>query len=155
MVRNKMPSSVQRQRAWKVLAEVVPEFGLAREIEAHVHASALDASEYVESLRRVCQNLRANPALGLDVVRVCDDQVAEGTILQQIDNERKKRAVVFKAMLREKYESLNDQHFNAIVKCRRCGSVDVAYDEKQTRSADESATLFCKCTKCSLRWVVR
>ena len=40
-----MPPSTQRQQAWKVLAEVVPEFELVREIEAHVHASALDASE--------------------------------------------------------------------------------------------------------------
>ena len=150
-----MPSSVRRQCAWRTLSAAGIEFALVREVESHLHASALNEAEYLDFVRRACANLRLNPTIGLNTVRWCDDQVAEGTILQHIEQERQKRASVFKAMLREKYESLNDKEFTAIVKCRRCGGVDISHDEKQTRSADEAATIFCQCNRCGLRWVVR
>jgi len=37
--------------------------------------------------------------------------------------------------------------------CPRCKSQDVDTEQKQTRSADEPMTIFCQCTKCSLRFV--
>jgi len=37
--------------------------------------------------------------------------------------------------------------------CPRCKSIDVDTEQKQTRSADEPMTIFCKCTQCSLRFV--
>jgi DNA-directed RNA polymerase subunit M/transcription elongation factor TFIIS len=58
-------------------------------------------------------------------------------------------------MLQEKYDALNDRKFQAIVRCRRCGSEEVTWDEKQTRSADEGATVFCACQTCKNRWVMR
>ena len=58
-------------------------------------------------------------------------------------------------MLQEKYDSLNDRTFQAIVRCRRCGSQDVTWEEKQTRSADEGASLYCTCAVCKNRWVIR
>ena len=58
-------------------------------------------------------------------------------------------------MLQEKYDALNDKTFESIVRCRRCGSGEVTWEEKQTRSADEGATVFCACTVCKNRWVLR
>jgi len=37
-------------------------------------------------------------------------------------------------------------------KCKKCGNDKAYYFEKQTRSADESATRFYKCTKCGYTW---
>ena len=50
-------------------------------------------------------------------------------------------------MLQEKYEALDDRAYDAIVRCRRCGSSDVAWEEKQTRSADEAMTLYVMCAR--------
>lgn len=58
-------------------------------------------------------------------------------------------------MLQEKYEALDDRTFEAIVRCGKCKSPEVAWEDKQTRSADETATLYCVCTKCKHRWVLR
>lgn len=38
------------------------------------------------------------------------------------------------------------------VKCGRCGSRKVARVELQTRSSDESATIFYRCVNCKCRW---
>lgn len=73
----------------------------------------------------------------------------------RIEMERVMRAKRFDEMLKEKYDALDDQQFKAIVKCRRCGSSEVRWEEKQTRSADEAATVFCTCVKCGNRWVMR
>jgi len=40
----------------------------------------------------------------------------------------------------------------SLVQCRRCGSEETTVQEKQTRSADEAATMFCTCTKCGKEW---
>ena len=36
--------------------------------------------------------------------------------------------------------------------CPRCGSKRIIKDELQTRSADESKTVFCECSKCGKRF---
>jgi DNA-directed RNA polymerase subunit M/transcription elongation factor TFIIS len=100
-------------------------------------------------------NLEANEKVGLDVVYLSDATLAKGTIVGRIEEERRARHSRFERMLEEKYEALNDQKFQAIVRCRRCGSEDVSWEEKQTRSADEGASVFCVCTTCKNRWVVR
>lgn len=151
-----MPTCVERQRGWRALAAVLPDdFDTVRAIESQVHAKALDKSQYHDSLRRVCEHLRLNPTLGVQACVLTDEQVAEGTVVQEIETQRLKRVHLFKQMLQEKFEALNDREFTAIVKCRRCGNADVTFDEKQTRSADEAATIFCHCGRCGLRWVIR
>ncbi len=37
-------------------------------------------------------------------------------------------------------------------KCKRCGSWYTNYTTAQTRSADESSTVFCRCLECEFRW---
>jgi len=44
---------------------------------------------------------------------------------------------------------------SGLFQCKRCKSFDVDTEQKQTRSADEPMTIFCLCTKCSLRFVIK
>ena len=39
-----------------------------------------------------------------------------------------------------------------IVRCSRCKSSEVIWDQKQTRGADESMTVFFECKSCGKRW---
>lgn len=43
----------------------------------------------------------------------------------------------------------------AFIVCRKCKSNSVDTEQKQTRSADEPMTIFCKCRKCASRWTLR
>ncbi len=38
------------------------------------------------------------------------------------------------------------------IKCGRCKSTQVSVEQKQTRGADESMTVFVQCENCGLRW---
>jgi DNA-directed RNA polymerase subunit M/transcription elongation factor TFIIS len=40
----------------------------------------------------------------------------------------------------------------ALNQCRKCGSSDVEWHQRQTRSADEGSTTFCHCRQCGRRW---
>ena len=84
-----------------------------------------------------------------------DAELVDGTLLGRIQAEGRLREERFQQMLQEKYDAINDKQFQAVVRCRRCGSSDVSYDDKQTRSADEATTVFCVCTVCKNRWVLR
>ena len=39
-----------------------------------------------------------------------------------------------------------------VVRCSRCKSSDIRWDQKQTRGADESMTIFFECKSCGKRW---
>jgi len=39
-----------------------------------------------------------------------------------------------------------------VVSCRKCKSEKVFTFNKQTRSADEGTTVFCRCSECGTRW---
>lgn len=128
---------------------------MCRDIEAYCHAHSASEFEYLDMIRRCAFNLEVNLSTGFDVVSDTDAQLAENTLAGRILAEATERERRFQAMLEEKYESLNDQTFTAIVRCRRCGCEEVTWEEKQTRSADEGATVFCSCTRCKNRWVMR
>ena len=40
----------------------------------------------------------------------------------------------------------------ALNRCRKCGSTEVEWHQRQTRSADEGITTFCQCRQCGKRW---
>ena len=128
---------------------------LCREVEAHCHAASSTVEEYNDHIIRCAFNLKQNKAIGINVVYESDSVLSLGTIVGRIYSERQARTLRFERMLQEKYEALDDEKFQAIVRCRRCGSEDVSWEEKQTRSADEGATVFCVCTTCKNRWVMR
>ncbi len=146
----------RRQCGLRLLTRARPNsVQLCRDVESYCHAHANTLHEYMEHVRRAAFNLDANPTLGLDVVNCSDDILAEGTIVERIQRERQLRRDRFDSMLQDKYDALNDEQFTAIIRCRRCGSDEVTWEEKQTRSADEGATVFCSCSTCKNRWVMR
>ena len=115
----------------------------------------MSKQDYMDMIRRACFNIHTNALLdnAVDVVHETDSVLARGTLLERIEHDTNARRTRFHNMLQEKYESLNDRTYEAIVRCRRCGSSDVSWEEKQVRSADEAASLFCVCNKCKTRWV--
>ena len=144
-----------RQRALRVLLTARPDAEVCREVESSCHAIAQTDEEYFDHIKRSAFNLRENPEAGRDVMYVSDETLTQGTLLGRIEEQTKVRTARFERMLQEKYEALDDESFQAIVRCRRCGSSEVTWEEKQVRSADEAAHLFCACLTCKNRWVVR
>jgi DNA-directed RNA polymerase subunit M/transcription elongation factor TFIIS len=140
----------------RLLHEARPnDVGLCRRVESLCHGTARTATEYGDYARAAAFNLAQNPLLGEEVLFAPDDHLVKDTLVGRIREETRARADRFREMLQEKYDSLNDRTFQAIVRCRRCGSEDVTWEEKQTRSADEGASLFCTCAVCKNRWVIR
>lgn len=112
---------------------------------------------YLAHLRRVAYNLACNPAMGSaadeTLVSLSDEQWAVGTIIERVQKEEAARLRTCTEILREKYENVVRAHkTDSILKCKGCGSSDIALSQKQTRGADESSTIFCQCHKCSKRW---
>lgn len=147
---------VQRQRALRLLAHARPSDGeLARNVESFCHAEAGNERDYEDRVRHAAFNLMNNPRVGLEVVAVSNDVLVHDTLVGRIQKETQHRHERFQAMLQDKYDAINDRNFTAIVRCRRCGSEEVTWEEKQTRSADEGATIFVACVTCRNRWVMR
>lgn len=46
------------------------------------------------------------------------------------------------------------QDTGQFIQCRKCKSNEVDTEQKQTRSADEPMTIFCKCRKCETRFIM-
>ena len=146
----------RRQGGLRALHKARPDdFLLAREVEALCHSLAVDCNEYLDHIRRCAYNLKENQTVGKAVVCMSDVSLTTGTLVGRIETERRLRNERFEQMLREKYDSMNDASIGTIVRCRRCGSTEVTWDEKQIRSADEAASIFCSCTTCKNHWVVR
>jgi DNA-directed RNA polymerase subunit M/transcription elongation factor TFIIS len=128
---------------------------MCRDLESSCHANSRTETEYLERVRHVSFNLLMNRTVHENVIFASDRILTKNTLVGRIRNERIVRQERFSEMLREKYDSLNDKQFEAIVRCRRCGNEDVVWEEKQTRSADEGATVYCSCPVCKNRWVMR
>ena len=106
-------------------------------------------------MRRAALNLGANPRVGIEVVRRLDAELAEGTLVGQMDTERALRRSASSRCCRRSTTPSTTGPSRPSSGCRRCGSEEVTWEEKQTRSADEGATVFCTCTRCHNRWVLR
>lgn len=146
----------ERQHAFKVLLKRSSDRGLCREVEAAIHSTACSRDEYNDLVKRTCFNIHLNGSLTdpQRIVHGTDDDLAKGTVIERMHHDARLRRMRFQCMLEEKYEALDDKSYEALVKCRRCGSAEISWEEKQTRSADEAATLFCVCTSCKNRWVM-
>lgn len=130
----------------------------SRDLESTIHGISTTLDEYIDKSQQIILNLKNNPSLvniGIDIVLYSDAQLAKGTIVECIEKESEERKKRFEQMLHEKYNLLNDKTFKETLKCRRCGSSEVQWEQKQTRSADEASTVFCSCNKCKNRWTMR
>jgi DNA-directed RNA polymerase subunit M/transcription elongation factor TFIIS len=145
----------QRKKSLAFLYEMRNDLKVVRTVEALCHCESSTAKEYEDRIKACSFDLYSNPNLGIDVVFASNEALVEGTLIGQIQKETNLRKENFQKMLDDKYEEMNDTHFKAIVKCRRCGSEDISWDEKMTKSADEAATVFCTCRNCKNRWVMK
>ena len=146
---------MDRRRALRFIHNTTHDVHQSRIIESMCHSISITRSEYMERVRHVAFNISQNKKLGVNAVHGSDSILTQGTVVGRIREQTRAREMRFSAMLQEKYDALNDATFEAIVRCRRCGNEDVTWEEKQTRSADEGATIYCSCPVCKNRWVMR
>jgi DNA-directed RNA polymerase subunit M/transcription elongation factor TFIIS len=129
-----------------------------RDIESAIHSISTTYDEYIDKSQQIILNLKNNPNLrdiGINFVVKTDTFLSRGTIIEDIEQQTTIRRTRFEQMLQEKYELMNDKSFNTTLRCRRCGSSEVSWEQKQTRSADEASTVFCTCNKCNNRWTMK
>jgi transcription elongation factor S-II len=145
----------QRRKSLQLLTKC-RNFNFCRELESIIHSKSETVNDYNNNILRCAWNLHHNDQLNsLDIIFQPDKNLIKNTILERIDKETKARSERFEKMLQEKYDSINDKQYSTLIKCRRCGSEEISYDEKQTKSADEAATIFCSCSTCKQRWIMR
>ena len=126
-----------------------------RELECAIHSKSKNTNEYLNNSLRVAWNLKNNKQINtIDVVFDKESNMIKNTILEHIYMQKKARNDRFEKMLQEKYDSINEKKYSTLIKCRKCGSEEVSYEEKQTRSADEAATIFMSCSTCKNRWIM-
>lgn len=149
----------KRQSVIYLIHNFIKDVHFSRNLEAAIHSFSTTEEEYIDKCKQIILNLKNNPALkekyGIEMLLRNDSQLAENTIVEDIERESGERKRRFEQMLQEKYEMMNDKTYKETLKCRRCGSSDVSWEQKQTRSADEASTVFCTCTKCKNRWTMR
>ena len=129
----------------------------ARGTEASVHALSHSRTMHLDKMQQIIFNVHTNPPLR-DVKNLAlksNQELARGTIIEDIERESRDQRTRFEQILAEKYEAVNRSSCRETLRCRRCGNHDVVVEQKQTRGADEAMTVFCTCTKCSNRWTMR
>ena len=144
-----------RYRALTLLFRASSNWSVARVLESSSHAAAVSLTTYYDRVRRVATNLKLNPHLlarAEEINSMSDEELAQNTIVARIAEERQHSRARFQNMLNETYNSLDDREYRSSLRCKRCGSIDVNWDQKQTRGADEAMTVFCVCAQCGNRW---
>lgn len=147
-----------RHKAFLLLVESHGSWEVARDIEANAHAISSSLPLYIDKIQQVVFNLQNNKRLreaGASIVLMSDSAMSRGTLIEDIENESAQRRLRFEQIVQEKYDMVNREACRGTLKCSRCGSTDIAWEQKQTRGADEAMTVFCTCSKCSRRWTMR
>jgi DNA-directed RNA polymerase subunit M/transcription elongation factor TFIIS len=173
-----------RMRTIELLTDVLESFDDARSVEALVFTTASTDELYTDKVQQMVVNMRNNPTLRADcrtAVFMEDSVMAHGTIIADIERETSDRRQRFEQIMQEKYDMVNQASVRATLRCRRCGSSELSWEQKQTRGADGtrrrapqphrrpscSRSLprasrvhrvddrLCTCTKCNNRWTMR
>lgn len=129
----------------------------ARSTEAIAHAVSHSRAMYLDKMQQIIFNLHSYPRHRecINLALMSNEELARGTIIEDIERESMEQRKRFAQILAEKYERVNRDSCKSAMRCRRCGNQDVMCEQKQTRGADEAMTVFCTCTKCSNRWTMR
>jgi len=144
-----------RQRALRLLHKSRPDIDVCMMIEGYCNSRSCVTEDYYDDILRCASNLRANPVITFEVCVATDAFLLENTELGQMQKDSQLRIQHFQDNLEAKFKSFSEGTYKVIVRCKRCGSDDVRWEEKQTRSADEGATVFCTCNSCKNRWTTR
>ena len=148
----------QRAKALRMLYEHQDDWEIARQNEALAHAQSSTLQKYRDKMQQMIFNVRANKTLKshMNIAFLSDSDMARGTVIEDIERERNEQSIRFQNMLQEKYELASRSGTSkTTMRCRRCGGTDIFAEQKQTRGADEAMTVFCTCSRCSLRWTMR
>lgn len=130
---------------------------VARDIEATTYSVCVDERQYIDAVKRALRNVANNIENATQFLAITpDDQLLDGTIVERIRAQEKIRRDNFRHMLQEKTNVMdkNRDAYKSSMKCRRCGSDDISWELKQTKSADEATTAFCVCAVCQNRWTM-
>jgi len=145
-----------RSRALLLLYAMDGDCKHSRHVEAGVAALSESMTAYKERIAQLAFNLRQNAALRSveveDLIGMRNEDMSRNTPAHLIDEQNIIRRKRFDAMLQEKYEQLNNVEYKATLFCKKCGSAEVNWEQKQTRGADEAMTIFCTCATCHHRW---
>lgn len=112
--------------------------------------------EYVTRMRAIMYNLSQHEQLREeDMERLAsmdDAEMRKNSVLERIEIEQRQRRERFEKMLQERYDDVKQEE--SLLSCRKCGSDNISWQQKQTRSADEAMTVFCTCKSCKHRWTM-
>lgn len=159
----------QRQDVERALgarrAAVDPLTKVAQAIEKAIHRRSTTHEDYVASVVRMIFALshNRNRIMGLvqktsadEVVAMGDAELLVGTGVARAQEQLDDREHRFRSMLQEKFEELTDkgrhEEGEGLLKCARCHSTNVIWDQRQTRSADEGMTIIAQCLSCNNAW---
>lgn len=148
----------KRLNALHMLNDILDDWSLARVIEMGAHAISSTTIMYSDKMHQIIHNINLNKELasyGASIVLMSDKRMAQDTIIEDIEKQTMEKQKRFEAILQEKYDMVNRDSYKETLKCRRCGSSEVQWEQKQTRGADEAMTVFCTCSKCQQRWTMR
>ena len=132
------------------------------------HPVPVDAHlRYEFKILQLLHNLRLNGAALLvhpcsTLVWLDDQALAVGTPFEHLVKEATEHVQRLQKVLSEsmlhvseplRHKKTSEALSSAVfLKCRRCKSTDVAFDQKQIRAGDEGMTSFCTCNACGARW---
>lgn len=136
----------------------------ARRLEQRIysyHRSSKPA--YMAHMRKLTHSLASNGAalLGVytpDQLAQLDDAIlAKGSPLEVWAEAYRARKREEEALLTSNESVIAEDEqartqVEGIMVCTRCKSSDITWDQKQTRGADESMTVFFQCRNCAKRW---
>lgn len=115
---------------------------------------------YKSKVRSLFQNLKnkSNPGLRVRVLsnEISPDRFVTMTSEELRSEEQKKQDSEYKKENMKNAEVAKpERSISTSFTCGKCGQKKVAYNQAQTRSADEPMTTFCECQNCGNRWKVR
>ena len=111
-------------------------FALDTEV-CRAHHGARDA--FLVAMRALLYNLETNPPLrnvpAHRLAQMRDEEMRSGTVLEDVERAEAQREAHFEAMLQQRYDSVDSGR--SVMRCRKCHSANLAFEQKQTRGADE------------------
>ena len=131
-------------------------FEYAKEVDECVVETKPLRSMYILETKRLMFNVAANPRLqdfpASRLTFLSDEDMAQGTIIQRVQEQEKQRHEAYVNMLKEKSDAILSDQNESVINCRKCGSADLNFVQVQTRSADEPMTCMFSCNHCGLKW---
>jgi len=130
----------------------------ARNAEQAVYRQARQRScVYRDRVKRLAHAVREDPELmelhRADVLAELGERNLDGEDMRRWRAQYEESKAAQK-LEEQQYEEEEEEEApgGAFIKCKQCGSLKVTWTQAQTRSADESMTVFYQCSKCQKRW---